>query len=155
MLFLVLIFLIDMLSKACQYGIKATILIAMYSEKNTHVSIKEIAKKIDAPFAFTAKIIQKLSKQGIVISVRGQDGGYIIKKSNLVKIKLIHLVRAIDGDFVYTDCMLVLKNCSEENPCPVHDQFKKIRLKLKQQLETTSLKSLIKGLNQGVSFLKI
>ena len=72
----------------------------------------------------------------------------------LQKIKLCHIVSAIDGDDIYNGCGLGLKNCNELKPCPVHDKFKAIRDDLKKMLETTTLKELTEGLESGLTFLK-
>ena len=52
-----------MFSKTCEYGIKATLFIAQMSQKGERVSLKDIASAIDSPSAFTAKILQTLSKR--------------------------------------------------------------------------------------------
>lgn len=144
-----------MFSKACEYGIKATIFIAEQTLHDNRVSLKEIAGEIDSPVAFTAKILQLLAKSNIIVSVKGQTGGYEISKKNLSVIKLNHIVNAIDGDTVYTACGLGLKECSEVHPCPVHFKFKKVRNELKNMLENTSLHDLSVGSKNQHTFLKM
>jgi Rrf2 family transcriptional regulator, iron-sulfur cluster assembly transcription factor len=143
-----------MFSKACEYGIRAAIYIAVQSNLGIRVSLKDIAREIDSPEAFTAKILQLLSKNEIVDSVKGPAGGFTIERKNMVKIKLIHIVSAIDGDAIFKGCGLGLKACSEKHPCPVHNKFKAIREELKAMLENTSLYELSLGLQNGVTFLK-
>lgn len=144
-----------MFSKACEYGIKATLYIAeqaLNSEKKT--GVKDIAKAIDSPEAFTAKIMQILSKNKIVNSSKGPSGGFYIPKKNLEKIKLSVIVKAIDGDQIYVGCGLGLSQCNAEKPCPVHDQFKVVRDELANMLTKTSLLELATGLDSGLTFLK-
>lgn len=143
-----------MFSKACEYGIKAAIHIAVRSNQGDRVSLKDIAKEIDSPEAFTAKILQQLARNNIIDSVKGPAGGFEIDKKKLAKIKLSHIVSAIDGDSIYKGCGVGLKECSEKKPCPVHDKFKKIRNDLKQMLESTSLMELALGLKDGATYLK-
>ncbi len=143
-----------MFSKACEYGIRAAIYISEQSLLDRKVSLKDTAKAIDSPEAFTAKILQQLSREGIINSVKGPNGGFEIEKKNLPKIKLSHIVSAIDGDSIYRGCGLGLKNCNELKPCPVHDKFKAIRNDLKSMLENTSLKELANGVSVGLTFLK-
>mgnify|MGYP002795141008 FL=1 len=69
-----------MFSKACEYGIRATIYIAMQSLEGFRVNLKEIAAAIDSPIAFTAKILQQLVKSNIVESVKGAKGGVQIER---------------------------------------------------------------------------
>lgn len=143
-----------MFSKACEYGIKAAIYIAEQSTLNNRVSLKEIAQKIDSPEAFTAKILQQLSKNNIVDSIKGPTGGFEIDKKKIDKIKLSHIVSAIDGESIYKGCGLGLKECSEKKPCPVHDKFKAIRNNLKKMLEGTNLRELALGTKEGITYLK-
>ena len=143
-----------MFSKACKYGIKAAIFIAQESQKGHRVSLKVIAKAIDSPIAFTAKILQALAKHGIINSVHGPTGGYEISIEQQRNIMLYQIVETIDGDQIYEGCALGLKSCNASKPCPLHDEFAIIRDKLKSMLQQTSLEKLTNGLDQGLTFLK-
>lgn len=144
-----------MFSKACEYAIRAAIFIASESEHGRRASLKDIAREIDSPEAFTAKTLQKLSRNGIITSTKGAHGGFQVPKENLENIKISQIVLAIDGDKVYTRCSLGLHNCSEDHPCPFHSRFKPVRNGLKEIVENTSLKDLTSGLVSGDTFLKI
>lgn len=144
-----------MFSKACEYGIRASIYIAGQSHKDQRVSLKDIAKQIGSPEAFTAKILQQLSKNNIISSIKGPHGGFEIEKKQLGKVRLSHIVLAIDGDSLYKGCGLGLKECSEKSPCPVHNQFKQIRQSIVHMLESTNLQELAMGLKDGSTFLKM
>lgn len=144
-----------MFSKACEYGIKAAIFIAVNSSENIRVTPKEISTEIDSPQAFTAKILQALVKNGVVNSVRGAYGGFEIDKDKIATTKLSQIVYAIDGDNIYKGCGLGLHTCDENHPCPVHDRFKLVREELKDMLENTSLEQLALDIKSGVSFLKV
>ncbi|MFL1011050.1 RrF2 family transcriptional regulator [Flavisericum labens] len=144
-----------MFSKACEYGIKASIFIAINSYENRRVSPKEIAKEIDSPQAFTAKILQALVKHDIVNSLKGAYGGFEIDKNRIANVTLAQIVKAIDGDSIYNGCGLGLHKCDEAHPCPVHDKFKSVREELKYMLENTSLEELALNIKSGASFLKV
>lgn len=143
-----------MFSKACEYAIRATLYLATKAGQGEKAGLKDIATQIDSPEAFTAKILQQLVKNGIVVSVKGPSGGFGVDAAKLNAITLQHIVNAIDGDAIYVGCGLGLKACSEKNPCPVHNQFKAIREGLRKMLETTTIDELAKGLKTGVAFLK-
>lgn len=143
-----------MFSKTCEYGIKATLYIAHQSQLNIRTSLKDISQAIDSPEAFTAKILQVLSRNGILKSTKGPSGGFEIEKEKRETIKLSHIVFAIDGNGLYQGCGLGLKECNSLKPCPLHDKFMSIRDDLKQMLETTTVEELANGLNNGLSFLK-
>jgi len=143
-----------MFSKACEYGIKASIYIAEQSLNDRKVSLKEVAKAIESPEAYTSKILQQLSRNKIIISTKGPSGGFSMDKKSIDKIKLSTIVSALDGNSIYIGCGLGLKQCNEKKPCPVHFQFKVIRDELKKMLETTSVKSLTIDLENGLTSLK-
>lgn len=143
-----------MFSKACEYSIRASIFIAGKSIEGKRTNVKEIAEAIDSPVAFTAKLMQQLVHAGVIDSIKGVSGGFEIPKDKIGKLRLCHIVDAIDGDEIYTRCGLGLPNCSEENPCPVHEHFKSIRQDLKQMLEKTGLEELTSEVRNGKALLK-
>jgi len=143
-----------MFSKTCEYGIRAVIFIASQSYQNQRVGLKDIAKKIDSPEAFTAKILQILSKGNIIKSIKGVGGGFEIPREMMKEIKLAQIVNALDGDRVFTGCGLGLAHCSEDHPCPMHDKFKSIRNELAFMLENTNLEELAIGIKTGDTFLR-
>ncbi len=143
-----------MFSKACEYGIKASVFIAMQSANERRVSLKEIAQDIDSPVAFTAKILHQLAKSDILESMKGPTGGFIIPKEKLDSIKLADIVKAIDGDAIYVGCALGFEQCDATKPCPLHDKFVDIRDSLRHMLENTSLYELATGFEVGLTFLK-
>ena len=142
-----------MFSKACEYAIKATIYIAQQSSQDKRVGLKEIAKEIDSPEAFTAKILQQLSKDQVIDSLKGPSGGFSIEKKKLQILKLSQVVKSIDGDNIYKGCGLGFHECSEKKPCPVHDKFKIVRDELRNMLENTSIQELSMNLGKGLTFL--
>lgn len=116
------------------------------------VGLKEIAQKIQSPEAFTAKIMQKLSKYDFLDSVKGPGGGfYLGKPAN--QINLASIVEAIDGDAIFNGCSLGLDQCNSARPCPLHFEFVAIRDDLAKMLHTTNLEQLAKGLKSGSTFL--
>ncbi len=143
-----------MFSKTCEYGIRAAIFITSESYQNNRVGLRAIAEKIDSPEAFTAKILQILSKNNIIRSIKGVGGGFEIPKEKMSQIKLSQIVTALDGDRVFTGCGLGLNQCSEDHPCPVHDKFKSIRNELAFMLENTNLEELAIGIKSGDTFLR-
>lgn len=143
-----------MFSKACEYGIRAAIYIADQSLLNKKVNLKDLAKAIDSPEAYTSKILQQLIRKHIIFSEKGSTGGFLMDKQKLHKIMLSTIITAIDGDNVYKGCALGLKNCNEKMPCPLHHQFKVVKEQLTKMLETTSIKSLAISMEGGVTFLR-
>ncbi len=142
-----------MFSKACEYGIRAIVFIAVQSLNEKRVSLKEIAQQIDSPEAFTAKILQQLSKKKLITSIKGPYGGYQIPIDKIKSITLMDIVVTLDGDDLFTSCGLGLKGCNAQKPCPLHDKFLSIRNELTKMLNETSLYKLSHDVDGGLSFL--
>ena len=143
-----------MFSKTCQYAIKAIIFIAGKSLKGQRVSLKDIAKEIDSPFAFTGKILQKLAKNKLIESIKGATGGYYIDENKLESMRFYQIIYAIDGDTIYNGCGLGLQRCNAKKPCPVHHKFAAIRDSLKEMFTSTSILELATSLETGNTYLK-
>jgi Rrf2 family protein len=142
-----------MFSKTCEYAIRAMLFIAQKSEQGNRIGIKEISKGVGAPESFLAKILQNLSRNGMVQSIKGPNGGFFIDDSSR-KITLADIVTAIDGDHLFTGCGLGLKTCSEKNPCPLHDEFKVIRKRIHNMLEFATVSEFNLQLIKGITYLK-
>ena len=143
-----------MFSKACEYGIKASIYIALQSIQGERVSLKKIAREINSQEAFTAKVLLQLAKIDIIKSSKGPSGGFEISKDKIDTIMLADIVFAIDGNSIYEGCALGFDTCNATKPCPIHDKFVNVREELKKMLLNTSLYELATGLEVGLTFLK-
>lgn len=142
-----------MISKACKYGIRATIFVASKQEEGIKLNIKDIAREVDAPEAFTAKILQVLNKNRIITSLKGPYGGFYIENYQLEQ-PVINIVNAIDGMSVFQECGLGLKQCSATHPCPMHDQYKIARDALLDAFQNTTIGQLAEQVNEGGSYIK-
>jgi Rrf2 family protein len=143
-----------MFSKTCEYAIRAMIFIAQKSKAGRRVGIKEIAKAIDAPEYFIAKILQDLSRKGLVQSFKGPAGGFYLEDDETSQCSMADIVKAVDGDKLFTGCGLGLKNCSENRPCPIHKVFKRVREDIYNILEDARIGEFSKQLEKNLTFLK-
>ncbi len=141
-----------MFSKACEYALKIMIYLCSVQSEDKLAGLKEVAKAIDSPEAFTAKILQQLVRAGLLQSLRGPTGGFRVVNR---PITMLEVVIAMDGDRIVKNCVLGLEECSSVHPCPAHDKFIAIRDHLKGVLSTTNLSELKGGIIAGNRFLKV
>jgi len=141
-----------MFSKACEYAIRAMIYVFRQTRDGSKTGIKDIARYTGTPEPFVAKILQVLSRGGIVSSSKGPNGGFFIP-AKTKKIHLIEIVKAIDGNNLFVSCGLGIKNCSARKPCPIHHQYATIRDAMTQMLMTCSIEDLANRLDNGETFL--
>ncbi|GAB2541575.1 RrF2 family transcriptional regulator [Rufibacter soli] len=141
-----------MISKACKYGIRAVVFVASRTEAGLKLNVRDISREVDAPEAFTAKILQVLSKHQLISSLKGPYGGFYLTDAQL-ELPLLQIVEAIDGMTIFKECGLGLKQCSEVHPCPMHDRFKAAREALKDVFAKTTVRQLALELKEGTSFI--
>ncbi|HPQ08627.1 MAG TPA: Rrf2 family transcriptional regulator [Bacteroidia bacterium] len=129
-----------MLSQKCKYALRCVMYLSIHSE-NDKKSADEIAEYLKIPKAFTSKILQQLVNDDIVSSAKGPGGGFYLSASNKKK-KVLDVVKSIDGLDFFVNCGLGLSECSNKNPCPLHNTFIQIREKLYQMFKKTSIQEL-------------
>jgi len=122
------------------------------SKDEVKLGIKAVAKEIEANEHTTAKILQTLAREGLIASTKGPNGGFYF--STQKPIRLIDVVRLIDGDQFFKECGLGLKACSEKKPCPIHHQYKAVRENLYNQFCSITVQQLSCDLELGKAFLK-
>lgn len=142
-----------MFSKTCEYAIRAMIFIAQKSIKGDKAGIKEIVNAIACPEYFIAKILQELTRKGLLLSAKGPNGGFYMDR-DLLDNSLADIVKVVDGDKVFLGCGLGLKQCSEIHPCPIHHKFKKIRNDLHAMLSSAKVGEFTGKLEKNLAFLK-
>ncbi|AZA60247.1 RrF2 family transcriptional regulator [Chryseobacterium indoltheticum] len=135
-------------SKTCEYAIRAVLYIASQSQEGKRVGIKEIAENINSPEYFLGKILQRLSRAGIILSVKGPNGGFYLDANGLNR-PIADIVITLEGDEIFTGCGMGLSYCSESNPCPLHNEFKKIRNQITYMLHKSTIGAFNKELLDG------
>ncbi len=141
-----------MLSHTCKIAIKAVIYLASKFESGERAGIKEIAEFIDASEHTVGKILQTLVKENIINSAKGPAGGFYITAKQKSQ-PIINVINAIDGKEVFDECGLGLSKCSASHPCPMHDDYKKIRDQFKLMCRQKRISDLCETVNDGLAYL--
>ncbi len=127
-------------SRSAEYSIRAMTFLAMQpSGKLT--GAKEIADAEKIPIPFLWKILQNLARRRLIRSFKGLRGGYELAMP-ADSITLHAVVGATDGEDLTGGCVLGLAECSEDNACPLHDTWKRIRGEMRAMLEQNTLADL-------------
>lgn len=106
-------------------------------------SIKEISQNQHVPLNYLAKIMRKLVNKGIVRSMVGPEGGYVLRKSPR-EITLREVYEAIEGDFRMIDCMEKDSICFLYENCPQLPVWDKLQISMIKILESTTLEDMLK-----------
>ena len=135
-----------MLSNTCKYAVRALIYLGKYSTDGTKIGIKKISSDLLIPTPFLGKILQNLVKQKILVSTKGPNGGFGIGKK-IDEISLYDIVRIVDGDDFFKNCLIGLQPCAthenDQMPCPVHGRFGPIRAQLLLFYQETTIAGIL------------
>ncbi len=143
----------NMFSKSCKYAIRAVLYLAINTDDDTKLGVEELATELVFPKHFLGKILQQLAKSGMVSSAKGKNGGFYLSKQNKAA-NLLTVIESIDGKGIFTDCILGLDNCSNENPCPYHNSIQKVRSEFLMQLKGETIEASAKRINEQSLKLK-
>ena len=112
-------------SRQCEYALQAILYLALRPEGEM-TSIRELSRKLGIPYHFLGKILQDLTKKGLLSSLKGPAGGFTLGLPAR-DITLFHIVEAIDGVDITRSCVLGFPECSGKNPCAVHHKWSELR----------------------------
>lgn len=134
-----------MFNKETEYALRGLVYIRLQNMKNRKPGVTEIAKEIDAPPFFTAKILQRMVKAGFIRSLKGKGGGFFFEE-NEPGLPLITLISAIEGQSSYASCGFGLKQCDDNNPCPLHEKYAPIREAIYKMISEETVSTLAEKL---------
>jgi Rrf2 family iron-sulfur cluster assembly transcriptional regulator len=133
-------------SRQCEYALQAVLYLALQSpEKMT--PIKDLARQLDIPSPFLAKILQNLTRQGLLASLKGPSGGFALARP-AKDITLFHIVKAVDGDDFMNNCVLGFPDCSGKNPCSVHERWAGVRESIYDMLVGKNIAQMAKDMKK-------
>jgi Rrf2 family protein len=90
------------ISRKIEYGLRAMVCLAA-QPVGVVVPFREIARRMDVPEDFLAKILKTLVGRGLVASTRGAHGGYRLTKA-AKEITFLDVIEAVEGPFVVSLC---------------------------------------------------
>lgn len=143
-----------MFSNSSKYAIKAVLYLALHAADDNKLIVKDICKPINVPKAYLAKLLQDLSRHKIVSSARGPKGGFYLNEKNKALV-VMDIVNVIDGKKKLESCLLSLKDCNKDKPCPLHHMVSGSRSNMIQSLENTTIRELSENLRNNKTFLPL
>jgi Rrf2 family protein len=130
-----------MFNRETEYALRALVHIQLQNFDGKRPGVKEIAVETDAPYYYTAKILQRLVRQGLLCSLKGKNGGFFFDKDK-PDLRIRDLIVAIEGEKKIKGCVFGLKKCDENHPCPFHDQYAPIRDAVERLVSQESIQSI-------------
>jgi Rrf2 family protein len=118
-----------LLSRTTQVALRAIAYIVAMQDPEKGISARDLATVTGANPHTVAKAMQTLVRQGVVSSSRGPAGGFFVSFAQQKK-TIMSIVEAIEGTEQFEKCVLGLRDCSDEHPCPIHREYKAARNKI-------------------------
>jgi Rrf2 family iron-sulfur cluster assembly transcriptional regulator len=135
-----------LLQHASELAIRAALFLAQQAPGKLS-PVREIAAHTGVSEAYLAKIFQRLGTSGLVRSFRGPGRGMELGRAPK-SISLAAVICAVEGAKEPDACVLGLGVCSEEHPCPLHEEWLPLRAAIHNFLEQTTLADLVRVVNK-------
>ncbi len=119
------------------------ICLAVNSSSDRPFSAAVVAACENIPPFYLAKVLQDLSRAGLLKSARGRGGGFYLSRPP-AEIILIEVVQAVeDLRRLETECVLGIDDCSDETPCALHETWKGFRDSALAALRSITVEGLV------------
>ena len=129
------------LSKKADYALMAMKHLAIRQD-TASCSAREIAEAYEIPLELLAKVLQRLVRSRLLLSVQGTRGGYRLGRP-AGTIPVADVIQAVDGPLTVTACSDDDHNCEQFSKCSIRDPLWKIRGRILETLSTVSVADLI------------
>jgi len=110
------------ISRKIDYGLRAMIYLASIPAEAV-VPFREIARQMDVPEDFLAKILKTLVDQGLVRSTRGPHGGYALARAS-AEISFLEVIEAVEGPVAVNVCLDADDACGHSVACTMVQVWK-------------------------------
>tara|TARA_R110002050_G_scaffold283271_4_gene431603 strand:+ start:4965 stop:5405 length:441 start_codon:yes stop_codon:yes gene_type:complete len=143
-----------MLSNASKYAIRAMLYLAQNSSPENKIGAKSIAKELETPQPFLAKILRQLAGNMIISSAKGPTGGFYLSEDNKEN-RLWDVIVCIDGGHKFEQCYLGLSQCDNKNPCPVHHLVFPFKEKILTTFKGKTINGVVKEMEEEGSIISL
>jgi Rrf2 family protein len=128
------------LTKKADYGLMALKYLAEHPETPA-LSAKDVADAYGIPAQLLAKILQRLTKTGLLKSHAGMNGGYALARDPR-QISAFEVIHAIDGPLFLTSCTKGTKPCDLTPNCTIKEPLARVNETIIGVLKSISIHDL-------------
>ena len=126
------------LSKKSDYALIAMKHLATRPDGSGSSSAREISESYDIPLELLAKVLQRLVRVRLLLSVQGTRGGYRLGRP-AGAISVADVIQAVDGPVTVTACSIDDHTCDQYTKCSIRDPLWKIKNRILDALNTVSV----------------
>jgi len=135
------------LSKMADYGTVVLTALAVQPERSR--SAADIAAAIHVPAPTVSKILKLLARGGLVNSLRGAKGGYLLARAP-TRISMADIIHAMDGPIGMTECSVTPGLCVQEAACAVRANWQRVNRAVLGVLREITLDQMMQPVEQAV-----
>lgn len=128
------------LTRAADYAVRVMIHLAGLPA-GTRASRSQLAEAADCPEQFLSKVLQSLTRSGLVISHRGNTGGFELPQAS-VHASILDIVEAVEGPVRLNVCIGCDQACTRQEWCPAHMVWARAQEAMTNVLKNTSITEL-------------
>jgi FeS assembly SUF system regulator len=125
------------LTKKADYGLIALRHLAQHADLGA-CSAKDLAEMYGMPQEALAKILQRLSKAGLLLSQYGTNGGYTLARDPRT-ISAFEVIKAIEGPLFITSCSTTDSDCDQSDRCTVREPLRKVSRSIEEVLSRLTI----------------
>lgn len=126
-----------MISRSGIHAVRAISSLARLG-KGEFAGAAALAREIGAPQNYLGKLLQRLSRTGMVESRRGAGGGFRLAQGARKK-SLLEVLGAVEDPRRWSGCFLGQRVCSDRTPCAMHDRWSGVRAAYHRFLSETTV----------------
>lgn len=134
-----------LLTKESDYAIRSLLLLA--GNQGATLSSKSIAETEKIPLQFLRRILQTLTKAGIIVAREGVNGGVTLARKP-DSISLGSIITLFQGDIQFTECLFRKRLCHNRADCVLRHRIMAIEQKVADEFNTTSIGTLLEDLRK-------
>jgi Rrf2 family cysteine metabolism transcriptional repressor len=141
------------LSTKGKYGVRAVFEIARHYGKGP-ITIKQIADRQGISFSYLEQILHRLGKAGVIESVRGPAGGYLLARKP-AELTIGDIVRTLEGPIALSHCLEPGDSveCNQADDCVARMVWVKVGAKIEEALDSISFNDLLQQETQKTPIL--
>jgi Rrf2 family protein len=142
------------LSTKGKYGVRAVYEIARHAGKGP-ITIKQIADRQGISFSYLEQILHKLGKAGLIDSVRGPAGGYLLARKP-TDLTIGDIVRVLEGPIALSHCLEPgdSGDCYQAEDCVARMVWSRVGAKIEEALDSISFEDLLQQQSRQKEVLK-
>lgn len=133
----------ELIKRNTDYALR--VLTAMGKAPGKVFQAADLSRQGDVPLVFLHKILQKLTRGGLLKSSRGRYNGGFSLTPKALTLTLQEVIQVMQGDFALNRCFVSRNGCSRVSSCKIHRELFSLQKDMEEILKRTTLRDLVRA----------